>query len=160
MCGDVQAARRFLAAAERQLSRYNSAHPIREHLEAFAAATAARIAVADGDIAAAREQAARAHRAAVDAQDMPLLTHVSGAVAELALALGQPEVAAELLGAGTVVRGGGEATDTAAVQLVPRLRAALGADSYERAYQNGKALDRQAAVERLDPALLDQVRRT
>ena len=160
MCGDVQAARRFLAAAEQQLSRYSSAHPIREHLEAFAAATATRIAIADGDLAAARAQAARAHRAAVDAQDMPLLTHVAGAVAELALAFGQPEVAAELLGAGIVVRGGGDATDTAAVQLVPRLRGVLGDAGYERAYQNGKALDRQAAVERLDPSLLDQVRRT
>jgi len=158
-CGNIDAARTYLAAAEQQLSRYNSAHPVREHLEAFAAATATRIAIADGDLEKAREQAARAHRAAVDAQDMPLLTQVCGAVAELALALGQPELAAELLGASTVVRGGDDPTEPTAAQLVPQLREALGDEGYDRAYRNGKALDRQAAIERLDPSLLDQVRR-
>jgi hypothetical protein len=121
---------------------------------------ASQIAIADRDMKAAREQAARAYLAAVATQDMPVLAQVCGAVAELALALGEPERAAELLGAGAAVRGADDPTDPMTALLAPRLRAALGADSYDRAYRNGKALDRQAAVERLDPSLLDQVRRT
>jgi hypothetical protein len=40
------------------------------------------------------------------------------------------------------------------VKLAPRLRAALGADRFARAYQAGEALSRAEAIERLDPAAL------
>ncbi len=110
------------------------------------------IALADGDLVTAREQAARSYRAAVAAQDMPLLALASGAVAELALALGQPERAAGLLGAsdrGARRRGpdrpdGAEAGAAAARR--PR------DDRYAAAYEAGKALGRPEAIERLDPA--------
>jgi hypothetical protein len=153
--GDIDAARPLHADTERLLARFSPAHPVREHLEAGAATTGALIAIADQDLAGAREQAARAYRAAVSAQDMPLLTLASGAVAEVAFALGQLERAAELLGARTVVRGGDDPTDPTAVKLAPRLRAALGADRYARAYRAGQALSRAEAIERLDPAGLD-----
>jgi hypothetical protein len=116
------------------------------------AGTATLIAIADADLPAAREQAARSYRAAVAAEDLPLFASASGALAELALALGQPERAAELLGARNVVRGTDDPTDPTAVKLAPRLRAALGADRYARAYQAGEALSRAEAIERLDPA--------
>jgi hypothetical protein len=54
-----------------------------------------------------------------------------------------------------VVRGGDDPTDPTAVKLAPRLRAALGADRYARAYRAGQALSRAEAIERLDPAGLD-----
>jgi hypothetical protein len=38
------------------------------------------------------------------------------------------------------------------VKLVPRLRAALGADRYARCQAAGQALGRAEAIERLDPA--------
>ncbi len=151
-CGDVDAARPFQATAERHLARFGHAHPAREHLEAMVAATGARIAIADGDVRAAREQAVRSYAAAVAAQDMPLLALASGTTAELALALGQPERAAELLGAGAVVRGADDPTDPTAVKLAPLLRTALGDHRYARARQAGKALSRAEAIERLDPA--------
>jgi predicted ATPase/DNA-binding SARP family transcriptional activator len=150
--GDIDAARPLHADTERHLARFGPAHPAREHLEAMVAATGARIAIADEDLPRAREQAARAYRAAVGAQDMPLLALASGAAAELALALGKPERAAELLGARTVVRGGDDPTDPTAVKLAPRLRAALGADRYARCHATGQALGRAEAIERLDPA--------
>jgi hypothetical protein len=50
------------------------------------------------------------------------------------------------------VRGYADPTDAAAVKLVPRLRAALGAARYERCYDAGQALGRAEAIERLDPA--------
>jgi hypothetical protein len=153
-CGDLDAARPFHAVAEQFFKRLGPTHPARERLEAIVAATGARIAIADNDLRAGREQAVRAYRAAVAAQDMPLLAESSGAVAELALALGQPDRAAELLGATTVIRGGDDPTDPTAVRLAPLLRAALGADRYARCRASGEALGRAEAIERLDPATL------
>jgi predicted ATPase len=150
--GDIDAARPLQADAERLLARYSPAHPVREHLAAMVAATGALIAIADADVGTAREQVVRAYRAAVAAQDMSLLARASGALAEVALTLGQPERAAELLGARTVVRGGDDPTDPTAVKLAPLLRTALGEGGYARAYQAGQALSRAEAVERLDPA--------
>ena len=150
--GDIDAARPLHADTERLLARFSPAHPVREHLEAGAATTGALIAIADQDLAVAREQAVRAYRAAVSAQDMPLITLASGAVAEVAFALGQLDRAAELLGARTVVRGGDDPTDPTALKLAPLLRAALGTGRYEASYAAGRALSRPAAIERLDPA--------
>ncbi len=112
------------------------------------------IAIAGADLPAAREQAARSYRAAVAAADLPLLAHTSGPLAELALALGQPERAAEMLGARTVVRGTDDPTDPTTVRLAPRLRAVLGPDRFERCRAAGLALDRAAALGRLDPSAL------
>jgi ATP/maltotriose-dependent transcriptional regulator MalT len=150
--GDIDAARPLHAAAEQQLARFGPAHPVREHMDAIVAATGARIAIADGDLPRAREQAGRAYRSAVASRDVPLLAIASGTAAELALAVGQPELAAELLGASAAVRGYADPTDPTAVKLVPRLRAALGADRYARCYAQGQALGRAEAIERLDPA--------
>ncbi len=149
--GDIDAARPLQADTELILARFGPAHPAREHLEAMVAATATQIAIEDRDLPAARVHATRSYRAAVAARDMPLLAAVSGALAALALALGQPERAAELLGARTVVRGGDDPTDPMAVKLVPQLRAALGDDHFDRAAHRGKALSRAVAIERLDP---------
>jgi predicted ATPase/DNA-binding SARP family transcriptional activator len=154
MCGNIDAARPLHADTERLLARFSPAHPAREHLEAMVATTGALIAIADKDARGAREQAVRAHRAAVGTQDMSLLALASGAVAELAFALGQPERAAELLGARTVVRGGDDPTDPTALKLAPLLRAALGTDRYDASYASGRVLSRPAAIERLDPAAL------
>ena len=150
--GDVDAARQAQADAERFLAQFGHAHPARDHLAAMVASTGARIAIADGNLSAAREQAVRSYQEAVSADDMPLLAQASGTAAELALALGQPERAAELLGASTAVRGTDDPTDPITAKLAPLLRAALGDDRYESAYSAGKALGRAKAIERLDPA--------
>jgi predicted ATPase/DNA-binding SARP family transcriptional activator len=150
--GDVDAARPYQAAAERYLTQFGPAHPAHEHLEGMVAATGARIAIADKDLRTAREHAVRAYRAAIGAEDMSLLAEASGPTAELALALGQLQRAAELLGAGAVVRGVDDPTDPTVLQLVPLLRAALGDDRYEACYASGRTLGRAEAIERLDPA--------
>jgi hypothetical protein len=151
--GELEAARPFYQAAEEHLALFAPAHPAREHLEAMVAAIGVQIAIADQDIPAAREQAARCYRAAVGARDMPLLAQASGALAELAVALGRPERAVEVLAATTVARGGDDPTDPTVLRLAPLLRAALGADRYEAAYASGTALDRAEAIKRLDPSL-------
>jgi predicted ATPase/DNA-binding SARP family transcriptional activator len=152
--GDVDAARPLQAETERLLARFSPTHPVHEHLEAMIAATAAQIAITDGDLGTARAQVARAYQSAAAARDMPLLALASGALAELALTLGQPARAAELLGARTVVRGGDDPTDPAAVKLAPLLRAALGEDRYARHYAAGKSLTRPQAIESLNPDTL------
>jgi predicted ATPase/DNA-binding SARP family transcriptional activator len=152
--GDVNTARPLQEETERLLVRFSPAHPVRDHLEATVATTAALIAIADEEAGTAREQAIRAYRAATAAKDMPLLALAAGAVAELAFLLGQAERAAELLGARTAVRGGDDPTDPTAVKLTPLLRAALGEDGYAQAYQAGKRLSRAEAIVFLDPAAL------
>ena len=97
--GDIEAARPLHADAERLLARLGPAHPARDHLEAMVAATGTLIAIADADLRAAREQAARSYRAAVAAAGHAAARAGAGALAELAFALGQPERAAEMLGA-------------------------------------------------------------
>jgi hypothetical protein len=83
---------------------------------------------------------------------MPLLAMASGCVVELALALGQHERAAEMLGATSAVRGGEDLTDPMTARLAARLTEALGPDRYTAAYARGRELDRAEAIGRLDPA--------
>ena len=149
--GELEAARPFYQAAEEHLALFAPAHPVREHLEAMVAAIGVQIAIADQDLPAAREQAARSYQAAVGAKDMPLLAQASGPLAELAAALGRPERAVEVLAATTVVRGGDDPTDPTLARLAPLLRGALGDDRFEAVYASAKTLDRAEAIKRLDP---------
>ena len=128
--GDVDAARPLQAAAERHLAQFGPAHPAREHLEAMVAATGVRIAIADEDLPApaSRPSARTARRSARRTCRCSRWRRARSA--ELALALGQPERAAEMLGAGAVVRGSDDPTDPTALKLVPLLRAGLGDDRY------------------------------
>jgi predicted ATPase len=150
--GNVELARSRNATARQGLERLGPAHPARDHLAAVVAASGMMIALADADLPQGREHAASAYRAAMASEDMPLLAMVAGGLAYLADALGEPERAAELLGACAPVRGGEDATDLMATRLGSRLRAALGAEDYARAYDRGKALSRAEAVALLDPA--------
>jgi predicted ATPase/DNA-binding SARP family transcriptional activator len=149
--GELEAARPFYQAAEEHLALFAPGHPAREHLEAMVAAIGVQIAIADQDLPAAREQAARCYQAAVGAKDMPLLAQASGPLAELAAALGRPERAVEVLAATTVVRGGDDPTDPTLARLAPLLRGALGDDRFEAVYASAQTLDRAEAIKRLDP---------
>ena len=116
------------------------------------AATGARIAIDDGDLGAAREQAVRAYQAAV----------ARGGHADARAGVGhggRARPGARPAGAGrraarrgAAVRGADDPTDPTTAKLAPRLRAALGDDRFARAYAAGKALGRAEAIERLDPA--------
>jgi hypothetical protein len=152
MTGNVELARVRNATARQGLDRLGPAHPARDHLAAVVCTSSLMIAIAAGDLPLAREHAASAYQAAMAAADMPLLALTAGGLAFLAHALGEPERAAELLGACAPVRGGADATDLMVTRLGSRLRAALGAEDYARAYDRGKALSRAEAVALLDPA--------
>jgi hypothetical protein len=118
------------------------------------AASGLMIALADADLPLARERATTVYREGVATEDMPLLASIAGALAPLARVLGQPERAAEMLGACAAVRGGEDPTDLLVTRLGASLREALGPDAYDRAYAAGTALSRAEALALLDPAAL------
>jgi predicted ATPase/DNA-binding SARP family transcriptional activator len=152
--GDVELGRSMHATAAQGVAQLTSKHPARHHMAAIVAAAGLMIALADADLPRARECAASTYSAGTASEDMPLLASAGGAIAHLAHALGQPERAAEILGACAAVRGVADATDLTMTVLGPRIREALGPDAYDRAYAAGMALDRAEAINRLDPATL------
>jgi hypothetical protein len=152
MIGNVELARVRTATARQGLELLGPAHPARNHLVAVVAESGLMIAIAAEDLPLAREHAASAYQAAIASEDMPLLAMIAGGLAFLAHALGEPERAAELLGACAPVRGGEDVTDLMVTRLGSWLRADLGAEDYARAYDRGKALSRAEAVALLDPA--------
>lgn len=87
-------------------------------------------------------------------KDFPILASAGVAVAAYAHALGAEQDAAVVLGAAARLRGAEDATATVIGRLIGALRTALG-DEFEAAYEKGKAMGRDEAIARLDPALLD-----
>jgi predicted ATPase/DNA-binding SARP family transcriptional activator len=152
--GNVELARSLHAAAEQGSELLGGGHPARHHLTALVAAAGLMIAIADADLPLARERAATLYGAAVATEDMGLLATMAGALAQLAEALGEPERAAEMLGACAPVRGEEDPTDLMVKLLAPRLRESLGPGGYDRAYAAGMALSRAEALALLDPAAL------
>ena len=98
---------------------------------------------------------AAAHETAIGTKDMPIVASVGVAVSDLAARTAQPVDAAEMLGAAARLRGADDATNLDIRRLMATLREALGDAGFEDAYERGRALDREAAIARLDPAVLD-----
>jgi hypothetical protein len=101
----------------------------------------------------ALEDVTAAYPVAVSTRDMPIIAAIGVAVSHVAAALSRWCEAAEILGAAAQVRGGDDSTDRQVATLAGRLTAELG-DGFARAYATGRALGREEAVERLDPARL------
>jgi predicted ATPase/DNA-binding SARP family transcriptional activator len=141
-----------LAHAVATIDRLGPGNPGRGHAEALVRATAALLELAAGRADVARAMAAGAYPAAVGTDDMPVVAIVGVAVATLAHHDGAPRDAAEILGAAARLRGSADRTNPDVVALIAPLRAALGDDGFEAAFAAGRALDRDAALARLDPA--------
>jgi hypothetical protein len=109
----------------------------------------AQLAVAGGDLPGARERAARAVEAGIRSQDMPVLADVTHAVADLALAAGDPERAALLLGVALGLRGLADDGSPDVARIRAGALERLGRAGYARAYQRGAALSRDAALAEL-----------
>ena len=112
----------------------------------------AHVAVARGDLTAARELAVEAMRFAVDGRDMPVIALTSVVTVAIAAAQGDRERAAAVLGASDSLRGGPDRSNPDAERLAAELRAALGPVAYEAAYARGHALGRADALALVDPA--------
>jgi predicted ATPase/DNA-binding SARP family transcriptional activator len=87
-------------------------------------------------------------------KDLPIIATVGVAVAGYAHAIGADRDAAVILGASARLRGSDDRAAPAIVALRAELSARLG-DELEALYARGRALSRDEALARLDPALLD-----
>ena len=155
--GDLETARALRDEAVREVDDASPARPDFGHQRAIVYGYAARLSVEDGELEAAREQLGRAYEAAVASDDLPIAGRVGESTALLALRSGAPELAAEMLGAGMRLRGTDDLRNPETVAVIDALRAALGDDAADAAIAAGRALDRAAALARLDPATLDAV---
>jgi hypothetical protein len=87
----------------------------------------------------------------VRTNDLPILGVVGLAVAEVALDAGIPVLAAEVAGASARLRGADDPGSPFVRRVVEEGRRLLGDRSWDEAYGRGRALDRAAAIARLDP---------
>jgi predicted ATPase/DNA-binding SARP family transcriptional activator len=149
--GEMLEARRIVDEATRRLAQVPVTHPIMGHARALMLAIAGKQDLADGDRDRARERLQAAYEAALGTKDMPIVASVGVAVADLAASGGRAVDAAQMLGAAARLRGAADLTDLDIKRITVGLRDALGA-AFDEAYAAGRALDREAAIARLDPA--------
>jgi predicted ATPase/DNA-binding SARP family transcriptional activator len=154
LMGNVDRARELYATASHQFAVASGVNAVRHHVQAMMESLGLLVALADGDMPLARERAALAYRAGVESTDMPLLATAGWALTDLAIAMGQSERAARMLGAAAAVRGAEDPGDPTIARLTARLREALGDDRYASAYAAGRQMDRAEAIVYLDPAAL------
>ncbi|PRY56175.1 BTAD domain-containing putative transcriptional regulator [Glycomyces artemisiae] len=109
-------------------------------------------ALARDDQEGARRLLAESFDAAHSALDMPVLAKVAIAAGSFAAAGGDDAAAAELLGVADELRGAPDRFDVDAAILERALRKRLGAEPFEAAARHGRALDRDAALARLERA--------
>lgn len=100
----------------------------------------AQMAIGRGEPDAARDHLRRALALAVDSPDMPIAAVAGYAVARLR-ADADPEGAAEVLGAASVLRGSSDAHNPDVAQVAGRLRKALGEHAHRAAVDRGRRLD-------------------
>ncbi|HZC72300.1 MAG TPA: BTAD domain-containing putative transcriptional regulator [Jatrophihabitans sp.] len=149
--GNPAEARSLQREALRRVSSMPTGHPAQGHLRAILLAIGARISYDDGDLEAARQLGRDGFDAAIGTRDMPIVAAVGVMLAEIVTAAGDPDGAAVMLGAAARLRGADDPTSRDIAKLTERLRAALGDARFADCYAQGKALDRDAAIERLTP---------
>jgi tetratricopeptide (TPR) repeat protein len=154
LVGDLPEARRLRDESLRRFEQIPPAHPIQGHGRALMLAMVAKQDLVDGAVDSAREHLAASRLAALGTRDMPIVASVGVGVADLAARLGRPRDAAEVLGAAAGIRGADDATNLDVRRVTAGLRETLGDAEFRRAYERGRALDREAALARLDPASL------
>ncbi|WP_343887677.1 BTAD domain-containing putative transcriptional regulator [Kribbella sandramycini] len=112
-------------------------------------AQVARIAVRQGDLAAALIASRRAVEVVLTSSDMPVTSLVVETIAEVELVAGDPERAARTLGLAAALRGMRTVPDADVRAVTEQLRAALGAEAFETAYGAGATLGRDDALAEL-----------
>jgi tetratricopeptide (TPR) repeat protein len=155
--GDEQRMRVNVARLRQQMPA-TGRRPGQGHAHAIGLAVLADADLRLGDIEGARDGLAQSYAEGLGTHDMPILATIAVSVAQLAHALGLHRESAVLLGAGARLRGADDFTDRRITGLREELRAQLGAD-LDEAYAEGRALDRDEALARIDPERLAHARR-
>lgn len=125
MAGNLDAARAHLRMAGAVLGAHESGIAV-AHRVAYHEILTAQIAMAAGDLEAARTSVRTAVEAAVDASDGPLSAIVAETAAQLAHAEGDDRWAAELLGVAAAQRGTLDLGSPDILALLAAVRAGLG----------------------------------
>lgn len=148
--GDEAAAGRLLEGLRESLPDFPREHPMHGHARAIAMVPMAVHDIAVGELGLALDDLTAAYAGSLGTRDMPIVASVGVVTASLHAALGRPVDAAEVLGAAAALRGSPDDTDLDVAELTARLRDELG-DGFTAAYETGRSLDREAALQRLDP---------
>ena len=106
----------------------------------------ARVDLAAGDRQGARRSCERALALALASRDRPVIARAVELLADIALADGDAEQAAVLLGTTEVLRGMPDEADVDVVRMRAAARAALGEESFARAYRRGAARPREEVL--------------
>ena len=132
--GELDTAREALTRAMQLARLPNSARQMR----AVAATGLGYLATAEGDLDAARRWHTEAVAAARASADAPVIAVTLTGLADLALHEGDPERAAELLGASFGIRGATDRSVKDEERIAGRARSVLGGARYDEAYQRGQ----------------------
>ncbi|HVV29985.1 MAG TPA: BTAD domain-containing putative transcriptional regulator [Mycobacteriales bacterium] len=151
--GDLGGAGRFHAAALQRFAPMSHAHPRSRHLLAIAQGIGIRIAIAAGDVDAAKSYARDAYATALGTADMPIVAAVGVGIAQLLLAEGRPLDAARALGLAARIRGIPDASDIHVASVTDQLRHVLGDKDFRASYAEGRGPvddDRDRALSALE----------
>jgi predicted ATPase/DNA-binding SARP family transcriptional activator len=150
--GDLAVASECLEAARRRFDRINHAHPINGHLQSLILLTSIMILIDRGDLGAAEEAVREVYTVSLTTKDMPIVSLAGVAIAAVAAAVGAWTDAAAILGARSRLAGSKDTTNIDIIALEERLRGELGDQAFDASYDEGRAMTKEAAVARLDPA--------
>ncbi len=105
---------------------------------------AACVDISEGEYATAEQRVAEAALIGVETRDMPVTGGALDAAATAAAARNRWTDAARLLGMAAAVRGMPDLGNPATVRTIEQARDAVGEDSYAAAYDEGRAMSREA----------------
>jgi len=111
-----------------------------QQIRALTATGLGYLAGAEGDLYAARRWHAEALQAARSSTDAPVIAQTLTGLADLALREGDPERAAELLGASFAIRGTRDRSVIEEERTAGQARSVLGDARYGEAYQRGQCV--------------------
>jgi predicted ATPase/DNA-binding SARP family transcriptional activator len=148
--GEFDDAAKFLAQAQERFDRLSTPHPGNGHLRALMLTTSAMLAFDVGD-ERLEQWLVDGYDAAVSTKDMPIVGTTGVVTALLAERSGLDVEAAEILGATAGVSGSADSTNLDIKKVTASLREKLGDAAFDKAYDEGRAMTREAAIGRLDP---------
>jgi len=150
--GGAERAGELAAEARELLGPSEGRRAEQAHAHAIALSTTALIALEAGDRSAAEGWLREAYEAALGTHDMPVVAAVGVIAATREHHAGHDLDSAEMLGAAARLRGADDLTHPEVARLTDALRGSLGEAAFRRAFEDGRALDREAAVARLRPS--------
>jgi predicted ATPase/DNA-binding SARP family transcriptional activator len=139
LVGDLSAARRHLADADELSKRvYRTKNQtIAPQFCAMIEGSCGYLATESGDLRTAAAHQTEALKLALESNDAPVIAIIMVGIADLALARGEPYLAARVLGAAEGIRGARDLSVLDHARVEAAAQAALGAEAYAEAYAKG-----------------------